>query len=219
MLFAGADVHIEHHAQAPDKQTVIHMARAAALVGVVAHLRPFLVAVDGFHRRVQVHDPRVPEGGQIGLAQGLGVPGRHGDRIGVGEGAADAVFAAHLVHAQAGRVDPVGPQRGNMAVALVTGQHRQHDGAQQIGVGGRVVAAKLERARLHPVMESSGRGQELAEENHPPQRRDRGCRIPLDVVAAPVGVHGQRRVEHGVRGRAAGIDHLTRRVRFQRGYL
>lgn len=190
------------------------MAGASGFVRVATDLRTFLMAVEGFDRRVQVHDPEQAQGGQPGLTQRPGLPPGARRRFRPGKGAAHAVFTAHLAHAKPRGIDRVSAQGADVAVTVLTGKDGQRDRAQQIIEGGRVVARKHQRAGVDPVVEQARRGQKLAEENQLPQRRHRRVSIPCHMKAPPVGVHGQWERRRGLE-----VERLTLPVRCDRSDL
>ena len=84
---------------------------------------------------------------------------------------ADNVLAADIGHVEALWVDGGGPQGGDMGVAVLVGEDRKGDGAQEVGDGGSVGDSELQRPGTNPIGEKPRRGEELAEEDQLAQSR------------------------------------------------
>ena len=81
-----------------------------------------------------------------------------------------------------------GSQRGDVGVAAMARQHRQHHGAEQVALLGGIIAGEKLRAVRHPGVEQVGLFQVVDEKWQLAEWGDRGGRIPFDVNPAGEGV-------------------------------
>ena len=84
------------------------------------------------------------------------------------EGTADGILADDLAHAEQLRKDSVAAQRGDMGVALVTGEHGEHRRPHNVGLLGCVGTAVAQRQLGDQGVEQSARLEEIDEERSCP---------------------------------------------------
>jgi len=97
-----------------------------------------LFAVERLDGGVDVEDPGGVEQGGDAVAEMLIQPGhafgfRDGDQC-----AAQGIFGDDFVHAQEAGIDAVATDGGDVGVAFVAGEDRQHPGAEDIGKAGGI---------------------------------------------------------------------------------
>ena len=192
VLIAGHHVHIQHQAQVGQEEGVVGVARAAGLLGVVAEHGAFLAAVERLDGGVGVEHPALAQqrlGAVVEMALQPGHALRLVDRR---QRPAHGVLAQDPLDAEQLRQHAVGPQRRHVRIALVTRQHRQHESAEHVAVGGGVGARAMERAVGHQRVEHARHLQELDEERRLPQRRQRRLRVPFDLDLARPAVDASR---------------------------
>ncbi|MGD0109737.1 MAG: hypothetical protein ABSC06_37785 [Rhodopila sp.] len=93
-----------------------------------------------------------------------------------------------MVRPEQRRVHRVAAQRGDVRVAAMAGQHRQHHGAKQVALLRGVIAGEKLRAVRHSAVEQAALLQEVDEKWQLAEWRDRGGRIPFDVDSAGEGL-------------------------------
>jgi len=123
--------------------------------------------------------------------------------------AAQRVLADDPVHPQRLCRHRVAAPRGDVRVALVAGQHRQHQRAQHVALVWRVAAAVRQWAARHPAIEHARRSQELGEEHQLAVGHGRRVLIPAHVHAPTQCVHRLRRL-----ARIASISARRQRLAF-----
>ena len=141
------------------------------------------------------------------------------------EGPADRILADDLAHAEQLRKNSVAAQRGDMGVALVTGEHGEHRRPHNVALLRRVGTAVAQRTVGDQGVEQSARLEEINEERQLPKRRQRRLVVPFDPdrtketvkidAAGPFVRHNQRLLTQRVRRKARGIAcHVHDNARF-----
>jgi len=105
--------------------------------------------------------------------------------------AADRVLAHHALHAEQFGIHRLAAQRGDVRVAAVPGQHRQHQRAERVALARRVRAGQVQRTVRHPFIKQTGLFQVIDEERQLTERRDRYLVVPFN--ANPAGKRVCRR--------------------------
>ncbi len=190
VLLARAEHCIKHQAQVAHPEGVQHVAGPTRLVWVVADLSTFLAAVQRLDGGVHVQHPRPLQGLAHAEHQCVAHPrlaglGRH--RL---ERTAYRVFADHAVQAQSLGSHRIAAHASNVRVTLASRQDAQHQRAQHVAWPRCVGAAVVQRARLHPAIEHTGRSQKLGEEHDLPVWRRLCLVVPTHVHAST------QRVDH-----------------------
>ena len=75
-----------------------------------------------------------------------------------------------------------------MRIALMPGQNRQQQSAQDVALGRRVRAGQRQRTVRHPGIEQAAQLEKLDEERQLPERRRRRRRVPFDVHPPAEGI-------------------------------
>ena len=154
------------------------------------------MAIERLDRRIDVEDPRL---GQKRLHTKCKMPAQPRrafhllDRL---EGPADRILADDLAHAEQLRKNSVAAQRGDMGVALVTGEHGEHRRPHNVALLGRVGTAVAQRTVGDQGVEQSARLEEMDEERQLPMRRQRRLVIPFhtDRAKETVKIDAARRL-------------------------
>src|ERR1039458_5838276 len=94
------------------------------------------------------------------------------------------ILTRHSGHSQQPRIDVVGPDRVDVGVPPMTGEHREHQSSQYIPLLGRVPTGVVQRAILYPFVEQATGLEELDEERHQAQAAHRGFWRPLHMHLA-----------------------------------
>ena len=160
------------------------MARPPRLLGIVANDRPFLMAVERLHGRIDVEYPRLGEKRQCAVIEMPSQPQRALIVVDRREGAPHGVLANDLVHAEKFWKNAIAPERRYVSITLVPRQHRQHRRSQNIAFFRRVRARVMQRAIRHESVEQAARFQKIDEERQLPKRRQRRLGIPFDMHRA-----------------------------------
>ena len=163
----------------------------AGFVRIIADLGAFLMPVQRLDRAVHVEHPWLAQQRRGGVIQVVLQPGQALHFVDLLQVAAYRLLADHLVHAEQRRVYRIAPERGDVGVAPMTGQHRQQHGAEQVTLARCVWAAQPERAVRHPGLEQAGLLEIVDEEGELAERRDRRRGVPFDMDPAGKGVRGR----------------------------
>ena len=100
VLVAGNNIDIEYQPCASHRVGMIAMARPPWLLGIVADDRPFLMAVERLHGRIDVEYPRLGEKRRRAIIKMPSQPNRALIFVDRREGAPHGVLANDLVHAE-----------------------------------------------------------------------------------------------------------------------
>src|SRR5450756_245719 len=98
------------------------------------------------------------------------------------------ILARHPGHSQQLRIDAVAPDRVDVGVPPMTGEHRQQQSSQYIPLLRRVPTGVVQRAILYPFVEPATDLQKLDEEWHQAQATHRGVWHELHMNLAREGV-------------------------------
>jgi len=194
VLLARAHLHIEHQPQVAHPEGVQHVAGAHRLGRVVADLGTFLAPVQRLDARVDVQHPGPIQRFAHRMHQRRAQPRAAGRIIDALQRPAQRVLAHDTPHAQHLRGHRIASERRDVRVAAVPRQQPQHQRAQHIALGGRVVARVLERATLDPPLEHPRGRQELGEIHQLTVRRGRSLPVPAHVHAPAQRVDHLRRL-------------------------
>ena len=116
------------------------MAWSPWLFGIVADDRPFLMAVDRLHGRIDVEYPLLGEKRRRAIIEMPSHPRRAFVFVDRREGAPHGVLANDLVHAEKLWKNAVATERRYVSITLVPRQHRQHCRSQHVAFFRRVWA-------------------------------------------------------------------------------
>ena len=126
--------------------------------------------------------------------------------------ATQRIFADNLGHAEQLGQHRIGPERGDVGVALVACERRQHPGADHVTDLRRVRTRIGRRTVRDRGLEPARDLQELGEIDELAERRQRARRIPFDLDRTGKSVERDRAVER----RGLNRQLLTCRVKRQR---
>ena len=191
MLVAGLDLDLQDQPQLGDHIAVVGVRRPARLVRIVADHRALLPSVERLDRGIDIEDPRLTQERPEGVVEMPLQPVHPGRLVDPRQRPAHRILAHHPTHPQQRRVHRVAAQRGDMRVALMPGQNRQQQSAQDVALGSRVRAGQRQRTVPNPGIEQAAELEELDEERQLPERRRRRTRVPLDVHPAAEGIGTQ----------------------------
>jgi hypothetical protein len=160
------------------------MRRSPRLLRVVAHDRPFLLAVPPLHRHIQIQNPGRGQHRLGRLRQGPLEPGHARRFVHPCERPSRRILRDESCNAQQLRVDAIMANRRNMRVAVVSGEDRPQQGRQHRALIRRVVAVVGQRAICDPGLEQATHFEKLDEERQLSKRGHRCSRVPLHVDPA-----------------------------------
>ena len=208
VLVARAHIHVENQSRPRHRIGVIAVAGPPRLLGIVADHRSFLMAVERLHRRIDVEYPRLAQKRLHAMVEMTSQPVRARFFLDRRERPPNRVLADDLAHVEKLGQHAVAPQRRDMRVALVPGQHRQHRRPQHVALLGRVRTGVTQRAIRHQRLEQPRGLQKIDEERQLPERRKRRFMIKLDPNRT-----GET-VDHDAHARGVGFNRrlFTRRV-------
>jgi hypothetical protein len=186
VLVTGLDLELQYQPQIGQHVAVISMRRPPRLLRVVTDHRSFLMAVERFHRRVDVKNPRFAQQRASAIVELLLQPGSPGFRRDLAQGPTHCVLADHLGHPEQGWINRVAAQRRDVSIAPMPGQHRQHHCPQYVPLRRRIGARQRQRAPRNPAVEQPALLQIFNEKWKLAKRGHRGplARLPLHVNPA-----------------------------------
>src|SRR5215831_5666900 len=152
MLVARLNLDLQHQPQIGQYVAVIGMRGPARLLGIVADHRSFLMAVERFHRRVDIENPWFAQQRPGAIVELLLQPGSPRFRLDLAQCPTDRVLADHLGHPKQWWIDRVAAQRRDVGVAPMPGQHRQQHCSQYVPLRRRVRARQRQRAPRNPAV-------------------------------------------------------------------
>ena len=123
-LFPGPDFHIQGQPKVPNKVGVIGVRGATRLVWIVPDLGPLLVPIERLDRHVHIQDPGFRQQRFVAPQEMRLEPLGTGGLVKRPQGASHRIFTANLAHAQQGRIDAIGPNRGDVGIPPVSRQNR-----------------------------------------------------------------------------------------------
>ncbi len=184
--------HVQHQMRPRHHGAVTGVARPTRRLRVVAHHRSLLVPVERLDRRVHVEDPGLAQQRPDNVVQMTPQPGNAPALVDLAQMPPYRVLAHDPLHAQKIRAHPVRAQAGDVGMATVARQDRQHQGPHHIALRRCVRTGQLQRAVRHQRVKQTALLHERHEKRQLAQRRHRRFRIPFHMNPTAETIHGER---------------------------
>ena len=154
------------------------------------------MAIERFDRRIGVQNPGSVKQWDDAIGQMSIQPSAPFAFRNTFQGVAQGVFGDDLVHTQEAGIDAVAADPGNVGVASMTRQHREHPGAQHLRLAWRIRAVVTQRTAFQPTPPHSSQIEKLDEVRQLPHRRGRALRLPAHLHSARHRLHPSARQQH-----------------------